>query len=341
MRSCRQAPVPALLEPTRFMRDLPLIDISGPLSGKGSAVATTAAVARACETIGFMYVVGHGIPESLISRVYEDVKQFFALPLDLKQRSQITRSNYRGYIPRQFFSPGIGGEADDYEGYKLHFQVSPGDPICAAFDLYGPNRWPDQPATLKQSVTEYWQACDRVAHCLLGMLATLLQVRPETFLQLFRQPLTNMTLLHYPPRDPDSRGFGIHPHKDTDALTILAPDPVGGLMVRRRDCDDWLRVDAPAEALVVNIGDMLELWSGGRFVSTPHKVENNSGAERYSFPYFSVPRYDTVVKPLVRPLPGYDRQPIPVGDVSREVWRTNWPDTLPQSTHYDLGTLEN
>ncbi len=173
------------------------------------------------------------------------------------------------------------------------------------------------------------------------MLAPVLQIPKETLLGFFRQPLTNMTLLHYPAQAPDSEGFGIHPHKDTDALTILAPDPVGGLMLREKESRTWLQIQAPPEALVVNIGDMLELWSGGRFVSTPHKVENRSGKARYSFPYFSVPRYDTVVQPLVMPLPGFHRQPTHVGEVSREVWRTNWPDTQPANNHYDLGTLEN
>ncbi len=323
------------------MQDLPLIDITDALSGRRDAAATAASVVGACESIGFMYVVGHGIPERLIRRVRADAKHFFSLPLEEKKRWQITRSNYRGYIPLRFFNPGNGGLADNYEGYKLHFQVDASDPICTAYDLYGPNLWPDQPASLEESVGEYWQACDRVAHCLLSMLAPALDIKPEALLAMFRQPLTNMTLLHYPPREAGSSNFGIHPHKDTDVLTILAPDPVGGLLVRRRGKEDWLQVSAPPEALVVNIGDMLELWSGGRFVSTPHKVENDSGSQRYSFPYFSVPRYDTVVKPLVRPLPGFDRQPVPVGKVSREVWRTNWPDTMPHSNDYDLGTLEN
>jgi isopenicillin N synthase-like dioxygenase len=150
-----------------------------------------------------------------------------------------------------------------------------------------------------------------------------------------------MTLLHYPAATLPGAGFGIHPHKDTDALTILSPDPVGGLMVRRRDDRGWIEVAAPPEALVVNLGDMLELWSGGRFVSTPHKVENRSGRSRYSFPYFSVPRYDTVVQPLVHPLPTFSREPVPVGEVSREVWRTNWPDSKQENNHYDLGTLED
>ena len=91
----------------------------------------------------------------------------------------------------------------------------------------------------------------------------------------------------------------------------------------------------------MNIGDLLELWSGGYFVSTPHKVVNKSGAERYSFPYFAVPRFDTVVAPLIPMQPGFDRSPVHVGDVSAEVWRTNWPDTVSERPEFDLGTLEN
>jgi isopenicillin N synthase-like dioxygenase len=91
--------------------------------------------------------------------------------------------------------------------------------------------------------------------------------------------------------------------------------------------------------MVVNIGDLLELWSGGHFVSTPHKVVNISGKERYSFPFFVVPRHDVVVLPLVACQPGFHRHPVPVGTVSREVWRTNWPDTVADEAGFDLGTL--
>jgi isopenicillin N synthase-like dioxygenase len=150
-----------------------------------------------------------------------------------------------------------------------------------------------------------------------------------------------MTLLHYPPQVAGDNGFGIHPHKDTDALTILAPDTVGGLQVKRRSSEGWIDVSAPDDALIVNIGDLLEVWSGGYFVSTPHKVINTSCVERYSFPYFAVPRFDTVVTPLRQPQPGFSRQPVHVGDVSRVVWRTNWPDAKQQNPRFDLGTLED
>ena len=316
--------------------DIPLVDIS---RGRGHA-PTVRRVEAACRDVGFMYAGGHGISPEVVDAIRAAVVGYFAKPLEDKLRDCITRDNYRGYIPMGFFSPNAGaGEADRYEGYKLHFETAPTDPIRDLCDLYGPNKWPVAPTGMMDAVLTYWQSCDRVADALLGMLAEIMGVDPAEFLGLFEKPLTNMTLLHYPPQGPDETGFGIHPHKDTDALTILAPDRVGGLMVKKRDGGEWIEARAPGDALVVNIGDLLELWSGGYFVSTPHKVVNRSGAERFSFPYFAVPRYDTVVEPLVKPKPGFTRTSVHVGDVSKEVWRTNWRDSAPAAAGYDLGTL--
>lgn len=317
------------------MRSIPLIDISG---GAGHIPG----IEQACHDIGFMYVVGHGIAPETIARIRESVIAYFSQPLATKLRDHISQDNYRGYIPKGFFSPNSGaGAADNYEGYKLHYEVQPDDPVRTACDLYAPNKWPDHAPHFRQYLLQYWSECDRVASVLLGAIAGILSIDQDEFLQLFTTPLTNMTLLHYPPQAPDSNGFGIHPHKDTDALTILAPDPVGGLMVRRRDDREWIRAEPPDDALIVNIGDLLELWSGGYFVSTPHKVVNTSGRERYSFPYFVVPRYDTVVQPLKPPPATFRRSSVNVGEVSREVWRTNWPDARPEKPQFDLGTLED
>ena len=315
---------------------IPAIDIS-----KKSA-SVTREVEAACREIGFMYIRGHGIAPGKISRIRQAVIAYFDRPIEDKLRDRISRDNYRGYIPEGFFSPNTGdGDADRYEGYKLHFEVAADDPVREECDLYGPNKWPDSPPGFDGAVLDYWNACDAVATKLLGMLAAILGVEQDWLLRRFRQPLTNMTLLHYPPQKPNEPGFGIHPHKDTDALTILVPDRVGGLMVRQRGGSDWIEVNAPDDALVVNIGDLLELWSGGYFISTPHKVVNKTGAERYSFPYFAVPRFDTVVEPLLELQPGFERSGVHVGNVSREVWRTNWPDAIAENPGLDLGTLKD
>ena len=85
---------------------------------------------------------------------------------------------------------------------------------------------------------------------------------------------------------------------------------------------EWIDAPPVEGAFVVNIGDMLELWSGGRLKSTPHRVVNRSGHERYSFPYFAVPRHDVVVAPLI------DCQPLIVPFVENSAtcaWKKKFP----------------
>ena len=194
---------------------------------------------------------------------------------------------------------------------------------------------------MHEVITQFWRACDATGRQLLRLISRIMRVNETTFVSFFDDPLTNMTLLHYPSQPTDKPKVGIHPHKDTDALTLLFPDQVGGLWLQPRGHKDWIEVVAPPDTMVVNIGDLLELWSGGYFVSTPHKVVNSSGKERYSFPFFMVPRHDVVVEPLIECQQGFSREPVPVGLVSREVWRTNWQFASPANTGFDLGTLQD
>jgi len=297
---------------------------------------------RALTETGFVMVQGHGIPSELVRDVRRVVEGYFSRPAEEKMLDCITPDNYRGYIPLGFFSPNTGGNTpDQYEGYKLHHETPLKHPIREKCDLYGPNKWPAEPADMSEIITEFWRACDVAGRHLLKLISQIMGVKETAFLSFFDNPLTNMTLLHYPSQPADKPKVGIHPHKDTDALTLLFPDQVGGLWLQPRGQKDWIEVIAPPDAMVVNIGDLLELWSGGYFVSTPHKVVNASGKERYSFPFFMVPRHDVVVEPLIECQQGFSRAPIPVGTVSREVWRTNWQFASPANTGLDLGTLQD
>jgi isopenicillin N synthase-like dioxygenase len=226
-----------------------------------------------------------------------------------------------------------------YEGYKLHWDCPPDHPAITECALYGPNRWPAHLADMTSIVSEYWAACDSVASALLDICASAIGLEPETLRAWHEAPLTNMTLLHYPAQPPTKHAVGIHPHKDTNVITLLHPDPVGGLEVRGRD-GSWIEPTYPSDALLVNIGEMLELWSGGDFVATPHRVINRSGRERYSFPYFVVPNHRVVVEPLVPCGDGFTSSTMPVEALSAEVWRTNWVDEAPATAGFDLGTLD-
>lgn len=290
-----------------------------------------------------MSVVGHGIPIELFERVRSVLRALFALDDEAKVAGRITPGNYRGFIPLGFFTPNRieanGDRGDQYEGYKLHWECPPGHPAATRCELYGPNRWPPGLPELAPTILEYWAACDAATAPMLGAFADALGVARADFAAWHNAPLTNMTLLHYPAQPPASDVTGIHPHKDTNVITLLHPDPVGGLEVRSMD-GTWVEVDAPPDALVVNVGEMLELWSGGRFRATPHRVINRSGEERYSFPFFVVPNHAITVDALVPPVEGFATAPMPVGALSAEVWRTNWPGEQPSIAGHDLGTLD-
>lgn len=322
------------------MQAIPTIDIT-PLREPNhpDRAACVQQIFEACTNIGFLSITGTGIDPDAVTRVRRTVQDIFEVDEESKWRQAITRENYRGFIPFGFFTPNDGsGTPDRYEGYKLHFECAADDPVRAEFPLYGPNRWPREIPEAKAVLLGYWAQLDKVFHLLMGALAEGLGLDPRDFRAPFEKPMTNMTLLHYPPQAPEEDGYGIHPHKDTDALTIIAPDPVGGLEVLTRD-GQWVSPDCPPGGFVVNIGDMLELWSGGRLVSTPHRVVNKTGKERYSFPYFAVPRHDVVVEPLLPPLDGFDRTPVHSGHWNAEVWRTNWPDETASEDTPELGTL--
>ncbi|GAB5469286.1 MAG: 2-oxoglutarate and iron-dependent oxygenase domain-containing protein [Rhodospirillales bacterium] len=312
------------------MDEIPVIDVSGFEAGARDAVA---ALDLACREVGFFCVTGHGVAPGLIAALRRATIEVFAQPAAVKARLRVTPENYRGYIPFGFFTPNAApGAPDRYEGYKLHLEVDPDDPICKACSLYGPNLWPESLPGLKPVVLAYWRALDGLTDRLLRGFALALRLQPGVFRPAFEAPLTGMTLLHYPTAT--GAGFGIHPHKDSSALTILYPDALGGLLTRSRR-GQWIEVSAPEGAFVVNIGDVMEHWSGGHYLSTPHKVVTLS--ERFSFPYFATPRYDRLVEPLVPPVAGYTRPPRLMETWQREIFRSNWPGTASLSGAFAPG----
>ena len=74
---------------------------------------------------------------------------------------------------------------------------------------------------------------------------------------------------------------------------------MGGLEIRNRD-GDWVAVPPIPGTLVLNVGEVLKVWTDGVLSSTVHRVINRSGHERYSIPFFMFPSYDALISPLIR-----------------------------------------
>jgi len=298
------------------------------------------ALIEACETLGFVRLVNHGVDARAAARLRASMVDLFALDDNTKHDLAIERGNYRGFIPLGFFTPNRaevnGRDGDFYEGYKVHWECPADHPVRHECALYGPNRWPDDVPLLPDAVSGYVAACDQLTQRLLPVFARYLELEADVFASWFSEPLSNMTLLHYPAFEHERRG--IHAHKDTNVITFLWSNVAGGLELCDRS-GTWIDVDHVDGAIVMNIGEMLELWSGGRLIATPHRAANNGSNARYSFPYFVVPRHDVVVEPVMTRVAGFARRSMPVGELSAEVWRTNWPDETPSSDDYDLGSL--
>jgi len=251
---------------------------------------------------GFCYFSDIGVDSGLVEAVFTASRRFHALPRAAKDAIAMNRF-HRGYMAPKTSIIETSTVAqvtrpNDSESFMLMHEVAPDDPRYGR-PLDGPNLWPDL-ADFRGPVQAYDRAMHGFCLRLLPPLALALGLPRDWFAPFFRQPTTFLRLLHYPPQAPDSPddAFGAAPHTDYGFITILAQDERGGLEVRRRD-GTWLKADPIPNTWVVNVADMLARWTNGRWQSTPHRVKNHSGTDRYSCPYF----FDTSMDAIVETLP--------------------------------------
>jgi len=276
---------------------LPVIDLAEFVQGdEASRQAVAERIGAACERIGFMYVANHGIGEDVIEATSRAARAFFNSPTEDKRALERRPGTYRGYIPMTAFSEDRNSGRDYlYEAFIVGPELERGD--AGAHGMRWPNVWPAGETSLRESVSRYYRSVTVLANHLLRAFARALGSPEDTLLAYFDRPMTNISLLHYPAGSGDGVRADARPHHDTNALTVLLPGQVGGLEVEHR-VHGWVEVPPRPGCFVVNIGNMMECWSGGRFRSTMHRVHPPTASERYSIAYFASPSYDTLVGPL-------------------------------------------
>jgi len=292
---------------------IPIIDISPFLKG-GDAErrAIAAAVNTACSEIGFLLVIGHGIPASLVDEMRHVSTTFFERALEEKMRYRMPPDRYRGYI-------ALGNEALAYSldektppDYKESFSIGPVDAPDDAYhraatpaNFFAPNMWPDGLPEFRTTWTAYYRGMEELATTLMRIFAMALGMDAHYFDDKIDRHITNFSMLHYPPQhDPPLPGqLRAGAHTDYGSLTIVKPDGAeGGLQVRAKD-GSWLDVPHVPDAFVVNLGDLMAEWTNDRWVSTLHRVVNPSraagaAARRLSMAFFHQPNYDAVIQCL-------------------------------------------
>ena len=277
-------------------RAIPVIDLSDHPTRVGEAIMT------AYTTIGFAQIVGHGVDTEIVQAAFAASERFHAAPLAIRQAIALD-NNHRGWIAdgtavdrSSEIVPAT--RANRSESFMMMREdASDSNEVLRGTPLAGPNQWPDI-AGFRDAVTACHDAMRDTALQLIRIVDDALGAE-GTLRQAYAVPTTWFRLLHYPPvaRTAPHDQFGSAPHIDFGGLTLVAQDATGGLQVAAPD-GGWLNADPIPDAFVMNAGSMLNRWSNGRMLATPHRVDNRSGQQRYSCVLFCDPHMNTVVEPL-------------------------------------------
>ncbi|KAH8665885.1 hypothetical protein BGZ60DRAFT_540026 [Tricladium varicosporioides] len=306
---------PATTTSTKSKFHIPTINISPYLSSptSPSSLQIITAVREACITTGFFQIVGHGIPRELQDEVFRGSAEFFKLGMEEKKKldkSESVGASNRGYelIGNQGLQEGT--LPDLKEGFYIGQEIPATDPrvLRSAF-LMGPNLWPSPtllPEPLfRHPMEKYYQAMYSLSLTIMDVIAATLPYGPDVFSEFCsNDAVASIRLLHYPPdTSNDERQLGAGAHTDFGAITLLLQDETGGLQVWDENGGKegtWVDVEPNRDAYVVNVGDMLQMWTSGRYKSGLHRVVNRGGKDRYSVPFF----FDGNVECILNPLDG-------------------------------------
>ncbi len=271
---------------------LPLVDISNLASGDfEDRLAVARDLDRACVEAGFLYIKGAQFDAGLFQRLVERAKHYFALDDDAKMQSYIGLSeNHSGFVP-------VGEEQFGVGTYDLKeaFDVNYDYPFAEGRrPLVGPNIWPDMPG-FREDVLAYYSHIKAIGHQLFGAFALALGLEETYFDACLQHPPSQLRLIHYPFDANAEDRPGIGAHTDYECFTLLFATAPGLQVVDKQG--EWVDVPLVEGAMIMNISDMMEIMSNGRWLATKHRVRKVK-EERYSFPLFFSCDYDHVVAPI-------------------------------------------
>ncbi|MDJ0938825.1 MAG: 2-oxoglutarate and iron-dependent oxygenase domain-containing protein [Woeseiaceae bacterium] len=258
---------------------VPVVDISE-LDGD----AAHRSIDAACRDWGFFQITGHGIGDTVVTDLFDAASRFFAQPVETKREIMRSAENPWGYYDEEL--------TKNTRDWKQVFDFGPedGDTQVA--------RWPEL-LGFEPAVRAYYDACESLAHRLLAVISTNLGMPSDHLGRDFGDGHTSFLRLNYYPLHPDGNEetpFGVNQHSDAGALTLLLQDDQPGLEVHRDG--EWHLVEPTPGALVINIGDMVQVWSNDEYRAALHRVVTNPVRDRFSAPYFFNPAWDTDYAPL-------------------------------------------
>lgn len=288
--------------------EVPVLDLSTMRRADGSLdPAFLERLRFAAHNVGFLQIVGYGAEPGQVDALFRVTAEFFARPEAEKLAQHNQESpHYRGYSA--IAAERTQGRPDSRE--QLDFSADR-EPVPAErigegeefWHLQGRNQWPAGMPELERTAMAWTALMDRVGEDLLKALCVAIGLDEDHFSAAFDGDRAWMAkLAHYVGGVAEAGTQGVGLHADYGFITLLLQDEVGGLEVRPYGQDAWLPVEPIPGALVVNLGEMLEVATDGYLMATIHRVQSPPpGVDRYSVPFFYSPRLDAVIEKVELP----------------------------------------
>ncbi|QNH49981.1 isopenicillin N synthase family oxygenase [Acinetobacter venetianus] len=273
---------------------LPLIDISLLNSDcLEDRMQVVQALDRACKEVGFLYIQGEQFQPELFDKLKEIAESYFAQDENQKMQNYIGLSkNHSGYVPigEEQFKANV---YDLKEAYDINYDYQE---IENRRPLLGPTQWPNDPQ-FKEQVLAYYQHIKAIGHQLFKAFALALELEEDYFDAHLKHAPSQLRLIHYPFNPNAEDQFGIGAHTDYECFTLLFPTAEGLQVLDKQG--EWIDIPLIENTMVMNIGDMMEILSNGRYLATKHRVKRVK-QERYSFPLFFSCDYDYIIQPIIK-----------------------------------------
>ncbi|GFZ45568.1 hypothetical protein JCM24511_03296 [Saitozyma sp. JCM 24511] len=276
--------------------------------------ALAATIRDACLNAGFFYAVkNHSVPEKVVSDVFEQSHDFFALPSETKRTVDISKSggNFRGYMALLSENNDPTKQGELHEAFNLGLDpsldaASHDEQMKSQGELvHSDNLWPaegdwKQAAAFRQATLDYYASVLALGQSLFPLFALALDLPEDFFADKIQHPAAIMRLLFYPaqkekPITEENPGIGAH--TDFECFTILRQDDVPALQVQNR-AGEWIDAICIPNTFIINIGDQFARWTNDIFVSTRHRARPATTKDRYSIPFFFGCDHDV---PLIPP----------------------------------------
>ncbi|CAF0999647.1 unnamed protein product [Didymodactylos carnosus] len=328
---------------------IPVVDVSALMNcsssfeqhPSSSMIKASKLFSEALRQYGFVYIKNSHVTPLLVEETLLQSRWLFSQSEELKSKNLLTSNCHRGYY--KFTSACVD---DKIEAYSICRDIE--QPYSLKQDYFQQlydndekqlekiknqynqiNKWPPMNSEFKRIMLDYWLKCQKTSTDLLWSLAKYLNLEdPSIFIKQHSKHDNNMEIKYYPKLETKTKTTSeqmlrFPVHCDLTTLTLLCQDRESGLEIYNQNTNTWIAAPSTDDSILVNCGDLMEIWSNYYYPSTKHRViqnTNNDKSDRISIVYFVFPNYETEIAPIQHQFASQtttknsDFEPFQVGD---------------------------